>query len=87
MRGEHKRLFSLFLAFALAANLLSAAMITAGAAEASGGVILSKTVTLQGDGTYQIDLSGFVDKAISREKLKDLIINQIDLLLIRAVKL
>ena len=60
MRGKHKRLFSLFLAFALAANLLSAAMITAGAAEASGGVILSKTVTLQADGTYKIDLSGFV---------------------------
>jgi hypothetical protein len=59
MKIKRIRSISFLMALIIAVNLISAVIQPAGAAD-SGGVILSKSVTLQADGTYTINLSGFV---------------------------
>ena len=60
MKKKHKRLVSFLLAIPVVANLIFSGFGTANAADAEGAVHLTKTVTLQADGTYTVDLSGFV---------------------------
>ncbi len=61
MRMKSMRVCGLLLALAIVLNLVSAAVIPAVAADSSvGSVILSKSATLEDDGTYTIDLSGYV---------------------------
>lgn len=61
MNKKVKKIFSLLLALTIVINLFSAAIIPAAAAgDASGRIILEKFAKLEDDGTYTIDLSGFV---------------------------
>ena len=59
MKATPKRLLSLLLLLVMAANLMASAIVPAVAAD-SGGVVLNKSVRLEADGTYSIDLSGYV---------------------------
>ena len=63
MKSRVKQVFSLILALTLVLNVVPGLAVPAAAAETAGGtgsVVLSKTATLEADGTYTIDLSGFV---------------------------
>lgn len=60
MKPKPKQIFSLVLAIVLVANLLFVGAVSVTAADTAGSVVLSKNVILQDDGTYTIDLSGYV---------------------------
>lgn len=60
MKGKFRKLFSLFLVLVTVMSLTMAIPAQVEAADAEGSVVLSKIATLMADGTYTIDLSGFV---------------------------
>ena len=60
MKKKLIRPISFLLAIPVVANLIFSGLGVANAVDAEGSVHLSKVVTLQDDGTYAIDLSGFV---------------------------
>lgn len=60
VKKKYIRLISFLLAIPVVANLIFSGLGVVNAADTEGAVHLSKTVTLQADGTYTIDLSCFV---------------------------
>lgn len=60
VKKKYIRLISFLLAIPVVANLIFSGLGVVNAADTEGAVHLSKTVTLQADGTYTINLSGFV---------------------------
>lgn len=61
MKRKVKQVLSLLLSLATVMSMLSGAVVPAVAAKTSSGkIVLDKTAKLEDDGTYTIDLSGFV---------------------------